>query len=184
MKKNTVKRALHHRGTLAMVFAMAGCLLAGCAPVTGIGGQRISSLGRGVKITSERGQDPTQLRVDDRECATWTRATKGQDEPLPAAELRYAACVIARGYQAQIAYARFASSDVRTLEAVVLDMQQCRMNHAIGEPKNFLDRMVPFRESLLAERAVRCFSERGYTMSETPRWIQDDGTELSSSGKR
>ena len=40
----------------------------------------------------------TRVRLDDGECERWTRATKGKDEPLPSADLRYAACAVARGY--------------------------------------------------------------------------------------
>ena len=73
--------------------------LAGCATGTRDG---LSSLSYEVQALPLRGQTPEQIKQDDIACEAWTRATKGKDEPLPSAELRYAACAIARGYQADV----------------------------------------------------------------------------------
>jgi hypothetical protein len=70
--------------------ALLVLLMAGCA--TGTSGRSgLSWLGREVTVTPMNGQSIEQLRQDDRECEAWTRQTKGPQEPVPAAELRYAA---------------------------------------------------------------------------------------------
>ena len=60
--------------------------LAGC---TSSSSPRLSSLGREVDVTPRRGQSAEQLHRDDAECAAWTRATKGPNEPFEYAAVSY-----------------------------------------------------------------------------------------------
>jgi len=135
--------------------------LAGCA--TG-GASGLSSLSREVKLTPTNGQSVDQARADDAECVTWTRATKGKDEPLPNAELRYAACVVARGYQAQVCCVPAAyivsSPTARTLDQVIADWRACRMDKTDVNPWT----AVPFSDAARGRNALECLKGRGYSV--------------------
>jgi len=97
--------------------------LAGC---TSSSSPRLSSLGREVDVTPRRGQSAEQLHRDDAECAAWTRATKGPNEPFEYAELRYASCASARGYRTTIGGVPLSSPPERPLETVVADWRASR----------------------------------------------------------
>lgn len=148
-------------------------LLAGCAPYS-ISGHvidrsgQVSTLGQAVSLMPLRGQPVEQLRQDDRACEQWTRSTKGPNEPLPNAELRYAACVISRGYRADVAHpsdlAQIARgwhvslSTERTLETALADWHACRMDKADIPAFN----RAPFVDTTRARAALECLSGRGY----------------------
>lgn len=145
---------------------LVGLLVSGCATSTDEKG--LSSLGREVSVTPLSGQSPEQTKQDDRECEAWTRATKGKNEPLPNAELRYAACVIARGYQADVAHPsdvvqsargwHISLSDERTLKTVLTDWQTCKMENTDINPMT----RAPFVDAADARTAVACLQRRGY----------------------
>lgn len=116
------------RLTLSLTLA-AG--LAGCATGSTPG---LPSLRREVNVTPTRGQLEDQVGADDRECAAWARATKGKNEPLPAAGLRYSACMIPRGYRVELAMARISGPEDRTQAMVVGDMQRCELRRLVDAP--------------------------------------------------
>jgi len=147
--------------------ASAGLLLltmSGCA-TGGVAG--LSSLGREVNLTPARGQRVEQIRQDDAECVAWTRATKGTNEPLPDATLRYAACALARGYTVQPwgstvllvpGHEPVTAPETRTLEAVLADMRGCGAAQTIGYE-------ITDTWGSPAERRVACLTcleQRGY----------------------
>jgi hypothetical protein len=132
---------------LVVLATVAGCT-SGSSP-------RLTSLGREVDVTPLRGQSAEQLQRDDAECAAWTRSTKGPNEPFEYADLRYASCVAARGYQATIGGVRLASPPGRTLEAVIADWRGCRADKLIQE--------VGFDKGR-REQAMACLKGRGYRM--------------------
>jgi hypothetical protein len=134
-------------------------LLAGCASGTGL-----SSLGRENQLTSLRGHTAERLRQDDTECERWTRATKGKDEPLPSADLRYGACAVARGYQVTVAYATLSSPTERTLDRVLTEWRECRADKIEMSADSYL---VPFKgmaDGYKRNQALECLTARGYTV--------------------
>jgi hypothetical protein len=145
---------------------LVGLLLSGCATSTNEKG--LSSLGQEVDVTPLRGQSPEQIKQDDRECEAWTRATKGKDEPLPNAELRYAVCAVSRGYRADVTHPsdivqiargwHVSLSDERTLETVLTDWQACKMENTDINPMP----RAPFVDAADARAAVACLQGRGY----------------------
>jgi hypothetical protein len=126
--------------------------LAGC---TSSSSPRLGSLGREVDVTPRRGQSAEQLHRDDAECAAWTRATKGPNEPFEYAELRYASCASARGYRTTIGGVPLSSPPERPLETVVADWRVCRVDKLIPE--------VGFDKGR-REAAMTCLKGRGYLM--------------------
>ena len=135
-------------------------VLTGCATGAGTG---TSSLARETHPTPIRQQTEAQQRIDDRECEAWTRATKGPKEPLPNAELRYGACVIARGYRADLTGSQVSSPVERPLNTTLDDMRACR----IGRYDTWVDWTggflgVAITKSILDHKAVSCLAERGY----------------------
>jgi hypothetical protein len=148
-----------------------GLALAGCATSTSMSG--LSSLGRETHVTPMRGQDAERLRLDDAECVTWTRATKGEAEPFSGAEVRYAACVVARGYQAELCCLpqshRLSSPIERPLATVVADWQRCRADKLSNDP------MSPATISAVekASRARECLAQYGYVVDAQPDAIGD-----------
>jgi hypothetical protein len=71
------------------------------------------------------------------------------------AELRYASCAAARGYQATIGGVRLSSPQERTLETVIADWRACRADKLIQE--------VGFGKGR-REQALACLKGRGYLM--------------------
>jgi hypothetical protein len=157
-----------------VLIVLLAVLLGGCAAYS-ISGRAIdrsgpvSSLAQAVSLTPLRGQSVEQTRQDDRECERWTRGTKGPNEPLPNAKLRYAACVIARGYQADVAHPSdlaqiakgwhvSAGSSERPIATVLAEWQACRMDKA--DIPAFA--RAPFADTAHARAALACLAGRGY----------------------
>lgn len=133
-------------------------LLSGCATSTG---PRLSSLGREVRITPARQQTEAQRLVDDRECETWTRANTGTDAPFPDKGLRYAACVVSRGYLAELFYVPVADPAGRSLDGVVSDWQACNLDAAHGTAAWGIGPALVGRHRFLS-----CLTKRGYAVEE------------------
>jgi hypothetical protein len=139
-------------------------LLTGCATGAGTG---TSSLARETHFTPMRRQSEAQQRIDDRECEAWTRATKGPKEPLPTAELRYGACMIARGYQADLTGSPVSSQVERPLNTTLDDMRACRVGRYdawVDWTGGFLG--VAITKAYLNHQAVSCLAERGYVVKD------------------
>lgn len=149
--------------------------LTGCATGSASG---LSAHSREVNLTPMRGQGPEQLQQDDLGCEAWTRATKGKDEPLPSAELRYAACAISRGYQADVIAQggglfggttggtryHVSSPTERTLENVLADWRACRMDKTSLNPWT----AVPYSDAARGRNALTCLAGRGYAVAPNP----------------
>lgn len=141
-----------------VVIGLAGLVLVtGCTTSTG---PRLSSLARDAKLTPMRQQSEAQQQVDDRECEAWTRATKGEDEPLPSADLRYASCTVARGYQATSDYATLSSPTERSLDTVLREWRECR-----AEKIELGAMAAPGYDDICRERALKCLQQLGYAVS-------------------
>ena len=139
-------------------------LLTACATGAGTG---TSSLARETHFTPIRQQTEAQQRIDDRECEAWTRATKGPKEPLPTAELRYGACVIARGYRADLTGSSVSSPVERPLNTTLDDMRACRIGRYdawVDWTGGFLG--VAITKAYLNHKAVSCLAERGYIVKD------------------
>ncbi|HTI53350.1 MAG TPA: hypothetical protein VMC04_03910 [Verrucomicrobiae bacterium] len=151
--------------TAVLRAGLAALLLAGCAgEIPGL-----SSLGRQGHLTPLRQQNEARARLDDGECERWTRATKGQSEPLPSADLRYGACAVARGYQVTVAYVTFSSPTERTLETVLGEWRECRADKIEMSAESYL---VPFKglaDGYDRDRALECLTGRGYRVQDMPR---------------
>lgn len=100
--------------------------LAGCTATSTV---QLSSLGREVDVQPLRGQSIELLAQDDVGCESWARSTKGPNEPLPAAELRYSACAMSRGYSVKPWNHRIGppGNPAPDLASVVADLQACRI---------------------------------------------------------
>ncbi len=142
-------------------------LLTGCA--SGTAG--LSSLGREANVTPLRGQPVEQIRQDDAECERWTRATKGQDEPLPSADLRYAACAVARGYQVTAAYVTISSPAERTLDTVIAEWRECRAEKMELSADSYLVPFKGYADAYKGQKAQECLSGRGYVVVDVPRMV-------------
>lgn len=152
---------------LAALGAVVLATMSGCVTASPPGGP--SSLALEVHLTPLQGQPEAQVQQDDRDCYAWTRATKGKDEPLPAAELRYAACAIARGYRAEIGYSDVSSPTTRPLEAVIADLRACDVKRLANAGSGFLWGGVvgAIAEGVQTNRAVDCLTQRGYAVQDT-----------------
>ena len=139
-------------------------LLTGCASGT----PGLSSLGREASVTPLQGQPVEQLRQDAGECERWTRATKGKDEPLPSADLRYAACVVARSYQVTVAYATISSPTARTLHTVLTEWRECRVDKMEMSAETYLVPFKAYADGYKAQKAKECLSGRGYVVVDVP----------------
>lgn len=142
-------------------------LLAGCA--SGVSG--LSSLGREVKVTPLRGQPVEQLRQDDGECERWTRATKGKDEPLPSADLRYAACAVARGYRVTTANVTISSPTARTLDTVLTEWRECRADKMELSVDSYLVPFKGYADAYKGQKAQECLTGQGYTIVDVPAMV-------------
>ena len=136
--------------SLTLTTMLAGCTT-GSTP-------DLASLRREVNVTPTRGLLEEQVSTDDRECAAWARATKGQNEPLPTAELRYSACMIPKGYRVELSMVRISGPAERTQANVVGDMQRCELRKLVEAP-TALDPGV-------RKRTLDCFTALGYTVSD------------------
>jgi hypothetical protein len=131
----------------------------------------LSSLGREMQLASTRGQSVEQLREDDGECERWTRATKGPAEPLPSADLRYAACAVARGYQVSTGRVTISSPSARPLDTVLAEWRECRADKMEMSPESYL---VPFKgyvDAYKGQKALECLSARGYSVVDIPAMV-------------
>jgi hypothetical protein len=142
-------------------------LLTGCASGT----PSLSSLGREANVTPLRGQPVEQLRQDDGECERWTRATKGKDEPLPSADLRYAACAVARGYRVTTAYVSISSPTARTLDTVLTEWRECRADKMEMSAESYLVPLKGYADAYKGQKAVECLSGRGYVVVDIPPMV-------------
>ncbi len=143
-------------------------LLAGCAS----GPSGLSSLGRDAQLTALRAQDEATMRLDDGECERWTRATKGKDEPLPSADLRYAACVVARGYSATVEYATISSPTDRSLETVLAELRACRADKIEMSAESYLVPFKGYADGFNRDRALECLTTRGYIVADRPPMVR------------
>ena len=142
-------------------------LLTGCAS-----GPVLSSLGREANVTPLQGQPAELVRQDDGECERWTRATKGKDEPLPSADLRYAACAVARGYRVTTSFVSISSATARTLQTVLSEWRECRVDKIEMSPESYF---IPFKgyvDAYKGQKALECLSARGYVVVEVPRMAE------------
>jgi hypothetical protein len=146
---------------------LTAMLLAGCAGGT----PGLSSLGREIHATPLLGQDEPRVQLDDGECERWTRATKGKDEPLPSADLRYAACAVARGYQVTVGYATISSPTARTLDAVLTEWRECRADKVEMSAESYLVPFKGYADGYNRDRALECLTTRGYTVVDVPRMV-------------
>jgi hypothetical protein len=142
-------------------------LLAGCASGT----PGLSSLSRDAHLTPLREQDVTRVRLDDGECERWTRATKGKDEPLPSADLRYAACAVARGYQVTMGYATISSPTARPLDTVLTEWRECRADKIEMSAESYLVPFKGYADGYKRDRALECLVTRGYTVVDIPPMV-------------
>lgn len=142
-------------------------LVAGCAS----GAPGLSSLGREANVTPLRGQPVEQLRQDDGECERWTRMTKGKDEPLPSADLRYGACAVARGYQVTLGYVTIGSPTARTLDTVLTERRECRADKMEMSAESYLVPFKGYADAYKGQRALECLSGRGYVVVDIPRMV-------------
>jgi hypothetical protein len=134
--------------SLTLTAMLAGCA-AGSTP-------DLPSLRREVNVTPTRGVLEEQLTMDDRECAAWARATKGRNEPLPTAELRYSACMIPKGYRVDLSMMRISGPAERTQANVVGDMQRCELRKLVEAPTSL--------DPAVRKKALDCFTALGYTV--------------------
>ena len=111
------------------------------------------------------------MRLDDGECERWTRATKGKDEPLPSADLRYAACAVARGYQVTMGYATISSQTARTLDTVLTEWRECRAEKVEMSAESYLVPFKGYADGYKRDRALECLTTRGYTVVDIPPMV-------------
>ena len=152
--------------SLTLTAMLAGCTT-GSTP-------DLASLRREVNVTPTRGLLEEQVSTDDRECAAWARATKGQNEPLPTAELRYSACMIPKGYRVELSMARISAPADRTQARVVGDMQRCELRRLVDVATSL--------DPTVRKKALDCFTASGYTVADFAS-EQRDGSGLPSPTK-
>ncbi len=151
------------RGSIALLLALA---LAGCATSPSGGG--LSSLGHEVDVQPLRGQSVELLKQDDVACESWTRSPKGPNEPLPAAELRYSACAMSRGYSVKPWDHRISppGNPAPDLASVVADLQACRIKAGLHDAGSLV--LLGGIEAGITESrrasAMTCLKERGYAV--------------------
>jgi hypothetical protein len=148
------------------VLVMAG--LAGCAASPAV---RLSSLGQEVDVHPLRGQSVEVLKQDDAACESWTRSTKGPNEPLPAAELRYSACALSRGYSVKPWDHRIGPpASAPDLAGVVADLQGCGLKRGLYDPAGLVLLGAVEAGTTEARRAEAwtCLKQRGYAVDYQP----------------
>ena len=145
-------------------------MAAGCAASPAV---PLSSLGHEVDVHPLRGQSVELINQDDAACESWTRSTKGPNEPLPAAELRYSACALSRGYSVRPWDHRIsppASPAPDDLAGVVADLQACGLKRGLYDPAGlvlFGAVEAGMTEARRAE-AWECLKQRGYAVKYQP----------------
>jgi hypothetical protein len=106
-----------------------------------------------------------------RECERWTRATKGKDEPLPSADLRYAACAVARGYRVTTSYVTISSPTARTLDMVLAEWRECRADKMEMSAESYLVPFKGYADGYKSQKAVECLTGRGYVVVDIPPMV-------------
>jgi hypothetical protein len=152
-----------------VLFVLTIAALAGCAASPTV---PLSSLGHEVDVHPLRGQSVELLKQDDAACESWTRSTKGPNEPLPAAELRYSACALSRGYSVKPWDHRISppASPTPDLAGVVADLQACGLKRGLYDPGGLV--LLGMVEAGMTEarraEAWGCLEQRGYAVSYQP----------------
>ena len=152
-----------------VLFGLLIAVLAGCAASSAV---PLSSLGHEVDVHPLRGQSVELLKQDDAACESWTRSTKGPNEPLPAAELRYGACALSRGYSVKPWDHRISppASPTPDLTGVVADLQACGLKRGLYDPGGLV--LLGMVEAGMTEarraEAWGCLKQRGYAVSYQP----------------
>jgi len=152
-----------------LLFVLVMAALAGCTASPAV---PLSSLGHEVDVHPLRGQSIELLKQDDAACESWTRSTKGPNEPLPAAELRYSACALSRGYSVKPWDHRISppASPAPDLAAVVADLQACGLKRGLYYPAGVV--LLGAVEAGMTEarpaEAWACLKQRGYAVNYRP----------------
>jgi hypothetical protein len=146
-----------------MLVLIVTLALTGCA--SGGNGPRLSSLGREAALTPLRGQAEAQMVTDDQECERWTRATKGKDEPMPSADLRYILCATSKGYAGTLNSVMLGDVTIghvqaRPLAVVLGEWRQCRADKIELDPMT----AAPVVDVLARRKALTCLEGLGYTV--------------------
>jgi hypothetical protein len=97
--------------------------------------------------------------------------TKGKDEPLPSADLRYGACAVARGYQVTLGYVTIGSPTARTLDTVLTERRECRADKMEMSAESYLVPFKGYADAYKGQRALECLSGRGYVVVDIPRMV-------------
>jgi predicted small lipoprotein YifL len=151
------------------LFVLVIAALAACASSPPV---QLSSLGREVDVRPLRGQPVELLKQDDAACESWTRSTKGPNEPLPAAELRYSACALSRGYSVKPWDHRISppASPAPDLAGVVADLQACGLKRGLYDPAGLVLLGAVEAGMTEARRAAvwGCLEQRGYAVKYQP----------------
>lgn len=146
-----------------VLLSLAIAAQAGCATSPSRG---LSSLGDEVDVQPLHGQSVEQLKQDDAACESWTRSTKGANEPLPAAELRYSACALSRGYSVKPWDHRISppGNPAPDLAGVVADLQGCGLKRGLYDPAGLVLLGAVEAGMTEARRAAvwACLKQRGY----------------------
>lgn len=163
--------------TTGLIVGIVAVALVSAACTTGQrNGPQLSSLAREVYPWPMNGQTAEQILTDDRACEQWTRATKGPNEPFPVADLRYAVCMLARGYEVGMAPANVGPPRLRvtagrlhmaTLEDHVLILQKARADKLV--PGSF---DIPFGgEDYTRDKVIALMRGVGYSVALTDMTI-------------
>ena len=152
-----------------LLFVLVTAGLAGCAASPAV---PLSSLGHEVDVQPLRGQSVEQLKQDDAACESWTRSTKGPNEPLPSAELRYSACALSRGYSVKPWDHRISppATSAPDLPGVVADLQACGLKRGLYDPAGLV--LLGAVEATMTEvrrrEAWACLTQHGYAVDYQP----------------
>ncbi|HKW90888.1 MAG TPA: hypothetical protein VJX92_03250 [Methylomirabilota bacterium] len=155
------------RSLTPVLFVLA--IAASCTPTPSRG---LSSLGVEVDVQPLRGQSVEVLKQDDQACESWARSTKGPNEPLPAAELRYGACALSRGYSFKPWDHRISppANPAPDLGNVVADLQACRIKAGLYDASSLV--LVGGIEAGITEarrtETWACLKQRGYAVDFQP----------------
>lgn len=151
-----------------VLFLLGIVALAGCATSPSSG---LSSLGREVDVQPLRGQSVELFKQDDAACESWTRSTKGPNEPLPSAELRYSACAMSHGYSVKPWDHRISppGNPAPDLASVVADLQACKIKAGLYDAGSLV--LLGGIEAGITEarraETWACLKQRGYAVDFT-----------------
>src|SRR5262249_18316667 len=105
-------------------------------------------------------------------CESWARSTKGPNEPLPAAELRYSACALSRGYSVKPWNHRLSPPEnpAPDLASVVADLQSCNLKAGLYDAGSLV--LIGGIEAAMTEtrreKSIACLKDRGYAVDYQP----------------